>query len=47
MTEDFNAPPERSENVPGGDDAQLLPQLVAHFREHRTKLRQEWGHRIQ
>ena len=26
---------------------QLLPQLVAHLREHRTKLRQEWASRIQ
>lgn len=31
-----------------GEDAdQLLPQLVAHLREHRTKLRQEWASRIQ
>ncbi len=30
------------------DDAQqLLPQLVAHLREHRTRLRQEWASRIQ
>jgi rsbT co-antagonist protein RsbR len=26
---------------------ELLPQLVAHLREHRTKLRQEWASRIQ
>ena len=25
----------------------MLPQLVAHLREHRTKLRQEWAGRIQ
>ena len=25
------------------DDDQLLPQLVAHLREHRTKLREEWA----
>jgi rsbT co-antagonist protein RsbR len=25
----------------------LLPQLVAHLREHRTKLRQDWATRIQ
>ena len=25
----------------------LLPQLVAHLREHRSKLRQEWAGRIQ
>src|SRR3712207_5058784 len=29
------------------DEDQLLPQLVAHLREHRTKLRQEWSRRIQ
>jgi rsbT co-antagonist protein RsbR len=28
------------------DEQQLLPQLVSHLREHRTKLRQEWEHRI-
>ncbi|MBM7805138.1 rsbT co-antagonist protein RsbR [Geodermatophilus bullaregiensis] len=26
---------------------QLLPQLVAHLREHRTRLRHEWAERIQ
>jgi len=31
----------------GHDEDQLLPQLVAHLREHRTKLRQEWASRIQ
>jgi rsbT co-antagonist protein RsbR len=30
----------------GRDDDQLLPHLVAHLREHRTKLRQEWAVRI-
>jgi len=29
------------------DQDQLLPQLVAHLHEHRTKLRQEWASRIQ
>jgi rsbT co-antagonist protein RsbR len=29
------------------DEHQLLPQLVAHLREHRTKLREEWSSRIQ
>ncbi len=29
------------------DDDELLPQLVAHLHEHRTKLRQEWASRIQ
>ena len=28
------------------DEDQLLPQLVAHLREHRTKLREEWVSRI-
>src|SRR3954469_1752634 len=28
------------------DEQQLLPQLVSHLRENRTKLRQEWEHRI-
>ena len=30
-----------------GDEEQLLPQLVAHLREHRSRLRQEWAGRIQ
>jgi rsbT co-antagonist protein RsbR len=30
----------------GHDEHQLLPQLVAHLREHRTKLRQQWATRI-
>jgi rsbT co-antagonist protein RsbR len=29
------------------DEDQLLPQLVAHLREHRTNLRQDWASRIQ
>ncbi|MGY1636000.1 STAS domain-containing protein [Geodermatophilus sp. SYSU D00742] len=29
------------------DQEGLLPQLVAHLREHRTRLRQEWARRIQ
>jgi rsbT co-antagonist protein RsbR len=29
------------------DGELLLPQLVAHLREHRTKLRQDWASRIQ
>src|SRR6185295_4403005 len=29
------------------EEQELLPQLVAHLREHRTKLRQEWATRIQ
>jgi rsbT co-antagonist protein RsbR len=30
----------------GRDEDVLLPQLVAHLREHRTRLRQEWVSRI-
>ena len=30
----------------GQDEHELLPQLVAHLREHRTKLRQQWANRI-
>ena len=33
-------------NDPHLDD-ELLPQLVAHLREHRSKLREEWAGRIQ
>ena len=29
------------------DEEELLPQLVAHLREHRSRLRQEWAGRIQ
>ncbi len=38
----------RSHEDDGGwlDDKQLLPELVAHLREHRTLLRQEWVERI-
>jgi rsbT co-antagonist protein RsbR len=28
------------------EEAHLLPALVAHLREHRTELREEWGRRI-
>ena len=28
------------------DEDQLLPQLVAHLREHRSRLREEWANRI-
>ena len=34
-----------SEQVGEGDDL-LLPELVAHLREHRTHLRREWANRI-
>ena len=37
----------RHDDVAGWmDDKQLLPELVAHLREHRTQLRQEWVQRI-
>jgi rsbT co-antagonist protein RsbR len=29
------------------EDEELLPQLVAHLREHRSRLRQDWAERIQ
>ena len=53
MTEDHGASTrttvsERADHFrPTGDEDQLLPQLVAHLREHRTRLRQEWAGRIQ
>ncbi len=31
----------------GHTEEELLPQLVAHLREHRSKLREEWAGRIQ
>jgi len=31
---------------PQGGDHRLLPELVAHLREHRTELREEWARRI-
>jgi rsbT co-antagonist protein RsbR len=40
ITSDFPALDER-------DEEELLPQLVAHLHENRTKLRQEWASRIQ
>jgi rsbT co-antagonist protein RsbR len=39
------APAERQLGT-GSDEDLLLPQLVAHLREHRTRLRQEWVTRI-
>jgi rsbT co-antagonist protein RsbR len=36
-----------AESRPGEDVDRLLPQLVAHLREHRTKLREEWASRIE
>src|SRR5919106_1435487 len=40
VTEDFPTLDQTHED-------QLLPQLVAHLREHRTRLRHEWSQRIQ
>ena len=50
MSEDETTGDETAADLPflGQDDEdQLLPQLVAHLREHRTKLRQDWEIRIQ
>ena len=32
--------------IDSDDEDQLLPQLVSHLREHRSRLRQEWASRI-
>jgi rsbT co-antagonist protein RsbR len=37
---------ERVGRGPWLGDEELLPELVAHLREHRTELRQEWASRI-
>jgi rsbT co-antagonist protein RsbR len=34
-------------NNPTADDHGLLPELVAHLREHRSELREEWAQRIE
>jgi rsbT co-antagonist protein RsbR len=50
MDEDSTDASEVSADFPTidrADEDQLLPQLVAHLREHRSKLRQEWAGRIQ
>src|SRR6476660_4265566 len=49
MTQDSPSADELSADFPAldsHDEEQLLPQLVAHLREHRTRLRQEWAGRI-
>ena len=38
--------PEDTEPMEGTANDHLLPQLVAHLREHRAKLREEWATRI-
>jgi rsbT co-antagonist protein RsbR len=39
-------PQSHQDDTGWSDDKQLLPELVAHLREHRTQLRQEWVQRI-
>ena len=46
MTSDQDQFSAVGERYRAGDD-ELLPQLVAHLREHRTKLRRDWAGRIQ
>jgi rsbT co-antagonist protein RsbR len=49
MTQDSTLTEEVTADFPSSndhDESQLLPQLVAHLREHRTKLREEWATRI-
>src|SRR6476619_5973296 len=49
MTQDSPSADELSADFPAldpADEEQLLPQLVAHLREHRTRLRQEWASRV-
>jgi rsbT co-antagonist protein RsbR len=38
--------PAEAERLEGMEEAQLLPALVSHLREHRTELREEWVRRI-
>jgi rsbT co-antagonist protein RsbR len=48
--QDANVAQEVSADFPAidrTDEDQLLPQLVAHLREHRSNLRQDWASRIQ
>jgi rsbT co-antagonist protein RsbR len=49
MDEDSTVASEVSADFPAldrEDEEELLPQLVAHLREHRSKLREEWADRI-
>jgi rsbT co-antagonist protein RsbR len=49
MTDDSTMPTDVSEDFPtldGEDEKELLPELVAHLREHRSKLREDWTGRI-
>jgi rsbT co-antagonist protein RsbR len=45
--EEEKARPSEDRDFSAEEDQQLLPQLVAHLREHRTNLREEWANRIQ
>ena len=50
MNEDSPIAAEGAADFPTRDsqvEDELLPHLVAHLREHRTKLRQEWAGRVQ
>ncbi len=50
MTEDSPTAEKLAADFPAidhNDEQQLLPQLVAHLREHRSRLREEWAGRIQ
>jgi rsbT co-antagonist protein RsbR len=42
----YRGPGATTEEIGGTAEDQLLPQLVAHLREHRTRLRHEWADRI-
>jgi rsbT co-antagonist protein RsbR len=49
MTDESTTATDVSEDFPtldGEDEKQLLPELVAHLREHRSKLREDWTGRI-
>ena len=46
MNEHRTDGPEDTEPVEPHANDHLLPQLVAHLREHRAKLREEWATRI-
>jgi rsbT co-antagonist protein RsbR len=39
-------PAEESHPAPYADDEPLLPELVAHLREHRSRLRDTWARRV-
>ena len=46
-TDDTHDGDRRHDDMTGwSDDKQLLPELVAHLRQHRSQLREEWAQRI-